>query len=372
MTACELAEFLRIPQSTINQLAREGTIPGVKIGAHWRFYRKAVEQWMGVSSEACTQLVHSEGVLARYGRKESFDISEQSQLIGKFDVRLNQLVTGQFRGGLEFVDTPNMMVYEQQWGRKSEVFGTAPEGYMVIGTSADKRPSELQWCGDILDHQRFGVTGPGGRVDYVMPDQTHNVALLIKPEILLRALGRPAYELLIRDPSIQFTPAAGARLVAAITGTIRNYAKRPELLKDLTEVSALESTLLDILISCLEHSSIEDQFHCSPTRRKYVRSAIDLVEGFDASPTALELARAVGVSQRTLNYAFREVLGVTPIRYLQLHRLNAAHRQLCKNGPRSASVTDIALKYGFGHAGRFSILHKQMFNEKPSMTLRRT
>jgi excisionase family DNA binding protein len=47
MTLNEVAEYLRIPRSTVYKLVREGRIPGQKIGRQWRFRRKVVENWLG-------------------------------------------------------------------------------------------------------------------------------------------------------------------------------------------------------------------------------------------------------------------------------------------------------------------------------------
>jgi len=51
MTLNEGAECLRIPRSTVYKLAREGRIPGQKIGRQWRFRRAVVEQWLGDSEQ---------------------------------------------------------------------------------------------------------------------------------------------------------------------------------------------------------------------------------------------------------------------------------------------------------------------------------
>jgi len=80
---------------------------------------------------------------------------------------------------------------------------------------------------------------------------------------------------------------------------------------------------------------------------------------------------AVGVSQRTLNYAFQNVLDTTPHSFLQIRRLNAVHRELAAADPKESTVTRIALKWGFGHAGRFSMLHRKLFDETPSEVLQR-
>ncbi|HPP28651.1 MAG TPA: helix-turn-helix domain-containing protein [Phycisphaerae bacterium] len=47
MTLDEVADYLRIPRSTVYKLAREGRIPGQKIGRQWRFRRAVVEHWLG-------------------------------------------------------------------------------------------------------------------------------------------------------------------------------------------------------------------------------------------------------------------------------------------------------------------------------------
>lgn len=51
LTLSELADYLRQPQATLYQLAREGAIPGIQVGSDWRFHRQAVDQWLGVSTE---------------------------------------------------------------------------------------------------------------------------------------------------------------------------------------------------------------------------------------------------------------------------------------------------------------------------------
>jgi excisionase family DNA binding protein len=44
MTAREVAEFLRMPTSTVYELARKGVLPASRIGRTWRFLRPRLEQ----------------------------------------------------------------------------------------------------------------------------------------------------------------------------------------------------------------------------------------------------------------------------------------------------------------------------------------
>ena len=69
--------------------------------------------------------------------------------------------------------------------------------------------------------------------------------------------------------------------------------------------------------------------------------------------------------------AFREKLEMTPAAYIRIYRLNAAHRELLAADPKVSTVTSVALKWGFSHPGRFSSIHRKMFNEAPSEALRK-
>jgi AraC-like DNA-binding protein len=88
------------------------------------------------------------------------------------------------------------------------------------------------------------------------------------------------------------------------------------------------------------------------------------------APISLEdLARAAGVSFRTLNVMCHRYHGVTPMELLRNMRLDAARARLLI--APTASVTDTALAFGFGHLGRFSAYYFARFNELPSEIQRR-
>lgn len=45
-TAEEIAEYLRLPLSTVYKLAQDGKLPGFKVGRHWRFRKEAFQDWI--------------------------------------------------------------------------------------------------------------------------------------------------------------------------------------------------------------------------------------------------------------------------------------------------------------------------------------
>ena len=81
-----------------------------------------------------------------------------------------------------------------------------------------------------------------------------------------------------------------------------------------------------------------------------------------------EVCRAAGVSWRTLDYAFRERLGVTPKQYLNAIRLNAVRRELRSAGPE-VKISDVANRWGFWHMGQFAADYRKHFGELPSELL---
>jgi len=67
-----------------------------------------------------------------------------------------------------------------------------------------------------------------------------------------------------------------------------------------------------------------------------------------------DLCCAAGVSERTLQYAFKEILGTTPMAYLVRLRLHRVRRALLAARRGTTTVSAAALKCGFWHFGEFS------------------
>lgn len=46
MTVSEVAAYLKIAESTVYRLVKEGRLPGRKVGGAWRFSRQELEKWL--------------------------------------------------------------------------------------------------------------------------------------------------------------------------------------------------------------------------------------------------------------------------------------------------------------------------------------
>jgi transcriptional regulator GlxA family with amidase domain len=99
------------------------------------------------------------------------------------------------------------------------------------------------------------------------------------------------------------------------------------------------------------------------------------VELIEAQPerdlTLAELAQAAGTTARALQRGFKDVVGMSPTAYVRAVRMDRVREELLAGGP-SLSVTDIAMKWGFFHLGRFAQQYKERFGVLPSQTARRS
>jgi len=46
LTADEVAEYLKLSKITVYKLAKQGSIPGFRVGGSWRFNRSFIEKMM--------------------------------------------------------------------------------------------------------------------------------------------------------------------------------------------------------------------------------------------------------------------------------------------------------------------------------------
>ncbi|MEH3117690.1 MAG: helix-turn-helix domain-containing protein [Methylorubrum populi] len=82
-----------------------------------------------------------------------------------------------------------------------------------------------------------------------------------------------------------------------------------------------------------------------------------------------DVARATGISLRTLTEAFRRFRGYTPSAYLRDQRLQGVRRDLIAAG-QGQTVASIANIWGFINLGDFESVYRRRFGEIPSETKR--
>jgi len=152
-------------------------------------------------------------------------------------------------------------------------------------------------------------------------------------------------------------------------------ARQPDVFDEHKEVrAATEIELVEMLLESLGSSE-----HYAVTRSEKTHQAyshvVEIAEKWalaqiDGPFYITDLCRAIGVSERNLEYAFKEILSMSPVAFLRRARLHRV-RQALRAGTRgTTTVSAEALKWGFWHFGDFSKSYKDCFGESPSDTLR--
>ena len=79
------------------------------------------------------------------------------------------------------------------------------------------------------------------------------------------------------------------------------------------------------------------------------------------------LCRIAGVGERCLQKSFLYRRGISPMRFVAERRLLAAHQWLA-DASQAETVTEIGLRFGCSHLGRFSVSYRKLIGESPSQT----
>lgn len=282
--------------------------------------------------------------------------------------RFDQVGRGPFRATLHEVAWGAAALQAERWGCGVRLRCDRPAGYVTFGVL--QAHGDARCCGVALPRPALlRIVGPwelssSGPVEVVafavderlLEDAVHHLAGGEAPPVIAgnrcgpAPSGPVAEDLLRLLRTIRSLPPEAAPLTAA-QDDLLHLAARLGPPEALLAMKRLET----------------------PSRR---RSAVRRIEEYlDAHPsgplTVATLCGLAGVSERTLEYAFREHLGMTPIRFLKLRRLNWIRHELLEPAGKRAGVADIARRAGIYDLGRFAADYRQLFGELPSETLRR-
>jgi AraC family ethanolamine operon transcriptional activator len=149
----------------------------------------------------------------------------------------------------------------------------------------------------------------------------------------------------------------------------KNLASLPN--EGLTE-SLTNEGLIQLLVQAIVDGTLSapPQSTLTAGRRRALAAMEACIERWKENPADdLRVVQIEGTSERMLELAAREAYRVTPHYWLKLARLNTAYRDLLSG--RSASVTDVCLRWRFNHMGYFARDYRALFGESPRDTLQR-
>jgi AraC family ethanolamine operon transcriptional activator len=276
--------------------------------------------------------------------------------------RYVRLRAGPFHGSLRERSDGVIALGHERWSAPLRVCCARPRSYVVFSAAAAAR---MVWCGLPIEREGVLQIERDWEVTTEAPLEAWSLAVergsLERVEALLTG-GEP--ETLVGENRL--LPATHAhtlrRLVkGAIATPAPPAAARQMIAGELLHLAATLRRTGDEQPTRVESAS---------RRRAAVRRVEEYLDAHERElPSLADLCGVAGTSERTLEYAFREQLGVPVVAYRRLRRLNAVRRELLAGEPET-NVTSLAMRWGFWQLGRFAVEYGGLFGERPSQTLR--
>jgi AraC-like DNA-binding protein len=278
-----------------------------------------------------------------------------------------------FRNHKVFVATPNCILYRESFASPVRVQVLSPEGMLAILV-----PVQLGNRSGCFNRSIAACALPAmlpGAAEALFDAGHEHFMLLIRLGLLRRVLAEPHWVQLERAAAarrLDLSPRTRQRLAEWLERLLARVHGAAAMLDHPTAVGALERELVQGLSEALGLTGDPGRPARSAVRRRGFDRAIEHIRHAELGVLDLHaLALAAGMSRRTLEYAFREQLGLSPSRFLRLLRLHGLRRELLARRHGDATVSDLAYHLGFTQLGRLAGEYQMRFGERPSATLAR-
>ena len=176
-----------------------------------------------------------------------------------------------------------------------------------------------------------------------------------------RDVGAPESDLVLRLP-------AGKRqqLLRLHVQAARIAETSPARIRHQEIIRALEQDLALALITCLTEAGMRDT---QPDRRHEAEVCGRLEKLLEERPQRVlrshEIARSIGVSDRTLRTSCVNQLGMTVSRYQRLRRLKLVRGELVRGGQPAMDAVQLTRSYGFTGVQQFVAEYWDAYGEMP-------
>ena len=127
--------------------------------------------------------------------------------------------------------------------------------------------------------------------------------------------------------------------------------------------------MIHALVDSLSAEPVYQETAAACRRRGILARFEDLLEAEPLLKIS-EIGAALHTSRRMLRECSKKHLGMSPSRYLRLRAMQRVRRALRCEHPDTATVSEIARRYGFHNLGRFAANYRALYGEMPSATLR--
>lgn len=301
------------------------------------------------------------------------DFAEQASLLHGWNQHYAQLSSGAFSGSISELLFDDIHLFKESTSRVLFQSGNLAANVVAIGIPLATEGHGL-FCGNAMHSASAHIFSGSDGFEFLSPPGLMMGGIAVSRGALIERLPEASQESVIANISHAHLKCVRPQKIHAVREFMHDVfdlcRESPALLQDTRFRQRLrEITLTHVAEVLADVPAAEDEDRLTPRRRwKIVMQARDYLSGMADTPVSVEtLCMHLGVSRRTLQYCFQELLGMNPAAFLRAQRLNGVH-QLLKE---AHSVTEAATAWGFWHFGHFSQEYKKLFGELPSDTWRR-
>ncbi|CAH7126231.1 helix-turn-helix domain-containing protein [Vibrio sp. Makdt] len=285
-----------------------------------------------------------------------------------------QLTPGEFHARYDEVNLDHVQLFTESINLGTKIQATPGKRFLPFAAITSNGTLGSFYGCDLPDKPFIQATG--GEWDIQVSNQLQYVCTAFEREHFYTQYQRLTGQAFPKSwLSSRVACTADSALIAYRLGVQRIIIllqQNPILFQYQSISKLLSDTVMTLVLNVLT-PTLEKNEKLKPfSKRKLgVRRVIEFLDvNAHQLPTISELCQVANLSERSLQYGFREMLGVTPIQYLRIVRLNGAHRDLIRADHQSAKVVNIALKWGFLEFGRFAKEYRHFYNQLPSQTLK--
>jgi len=306
-----------------------------------------------------------------FSRYVSNDIEQHAQNMNGWELCYDQLTPGSFKGELLEYREGGMQLMRDSTNQAMVKRGQAWAG--AITFHVPLRLTGQAFCnGHVLNENILFVVRGSNLPDLRTPPCLDVLSVAIEEKLLEQTLEKQGCVMRIADIPKSYS-LAGESMKTALLSVFKQMDNSDSLQCSLHDRYAIRKGIQDVVMVQLLDVIVPDDATClGLTARKRIvdRAREYALSHLDEPLSILELCNNIGASRRKLQYCFQETLGINPLTYLRLLRLNAVRRELC-DGVKERRVQEVAARWGFWHLSRFATDYRALFGEKPSQTLYR-
>jgi AraC family ethanolamine operon transcriptional activator len=301
------------------------------------------------------------------------DADEHAAGLAQWQQTYDQLSPGRFDGQLTECWFGNVQIFREITNQTVHQTGAPWQGSRTL--AIPMRMTGLACnCGQSFGSDTCFTLGPDDELDFRTAAELDIVAVSINAETLSQfsqvTEGRDI-EQAFGDRGIV---RVGEERMTHLRGLLGNFFEMlkttPDLLAYPEVRKGLEHAVLTNLLAGIEGDRDEAVRRSTQSHRRVIDRAREYVLANTFEPvTIAEICEQIGVSRRTLQLCFQDVMGTNPVQYLRAIRLNAVRRELRRGQVGKSGIQDVAARWGFWHLSSFAADYKKMFGELPSKTL---